>query len=159
MSEELNDLYLDYWTTLRDRFESFDPPFEPGPPPTGQSRGLYPLIWCSWVKLEAGCSAKLKTVRAQVALVADDAKPRYAAIESKKARLNAAIRKHVGTDDTIEWITPRPQIPRMKVGFVRIERCDCDVTKRSEWPEQHDWLSRRLIALHQVYREIMPRTL
>lgn len=156
MSDDLNELYFDYWTSLKTYLEDKGIPFTAAAPPAGKSRSLYPLAWSSGVKLEAGCSAKKEEIRAQIAFIGKEATSRFAAVKTKQVQIDAAIHNAVGNADLVEWIAPQPKIAQKKVGFVRIVCEESDPSDRDAWTAQHEWLRQRILALREVFKTILP---
>ncbi len=96
----------------------------------------------SYYGMSAICSARDKFIRIDVNITGPNAKANFNALRIKYE----ADSKNQFSDDLI-W----EELPDAKVSIINLRR-DADVTNRSLWKEQHEWLRVNLEKLDKYFR-------
>ncbi len=135
-----NQLYLEYWTGLRNLLEQRDGVIRPREPRTANWLGI--SVGRSKFLLAASASVRDKWICVSLTLRGPDAKPHFRALE----RDRADIEEEIG--DKLEW-DEKDDLKRSEISLSFPE--DTDLEDRSDWNRQHQWLCEQLEIFHKVF--------
>jgi hypothetical protein len=145
---EVKKLRLEFWTAFRSYVEEHGKQIKPTKP--------NPRHWMSFALGRGGInlsavaslfdseaeSYESHEVRAEVVLVGPNCKTQFAAMEAKKAEIEAEI------GEPLTWYNPsNKRACRIYL------RQPATLTDRSQWPEYHAWLLQKLEALHKTFAQ------
>ena len=135
------ELYLEYWTALRDFLEERRSLIKPAEPP---AKYWMPFaIGRSKFRLSASVSVK-GWICVSLTLAGEDAKDHFYFLEQDKAN----IEKEVGAE--LEWGGKYKQ----KWSYISLSSQDeIDIEDRSDWDSQHQWLCDQLEIFHKVFSQ------
>jgi hypothetical protein len=131
-------LYLEYWTSLRQRMELVDSFVTPTKP--------LPQYWQTFsvgrseVFLDTIASAQAKLIAVQLVLGGPAAKTRFRQLQKKQIEFEQAI------GHPLDW----QEAPKKKQSRVRLQ-LEADPTVHSDWPRQHGWLIEQLNRFHAAF--------
>ena len=135
-----NQLYLEYWTRLRDLLEKRNSIVSPVQP--------LPQSWMSFAVgrssfwLSASASIRSEWICVSLTIAGKDGKPHFYLLKREKAD----IEEEVGAK--LEW---DEKLGR-KQNYINLSD-DADPKDRHDWDRQHQWLCEQLEIFHKVFSE------
>ncbi len=134
-----NQLYLEYWTGLRDLLEERNGVINPVKPLAQNWLGFG--IDRSHFRLETTINKREKWICVDLTLMGPDAKPHFCLLERDKAD----IEKEVGAK--LEW----EERYGKKQSYISRSLEEIDLENRGDWDSQHQWLCEQLEIFHKVF--------
>ncbi|BAU09947.1 hypothetical protein LEP3755_04240 [Leptolyngbya sp. NIES-3755] len=141
---ETKQLQLEYWEAFRKYANTHATSIKPTKP--------LPQVWMmialgrSGFELAAIAAAGINEIRAEVLIHNHQAKAYFALLETQKSEIESEF------GSALEWWN----VPEKKRCKVQI-RCSADLSDRSNWQEQHQWLVQNLDKLHKVFSHRVKR--
>ncbi|TMJ28881.1 MAG: DUF4268 domain-containing protein [Alphaproteobacteria bacterium] len=129
-----------YWAGLNQALQHAGGPVSGDRKPQPQPWMTY-AIGRSGFQLQTVMSRPKSHVRAELAILADQAKDYLARLQTQKDE----IERELGFP--LKW----EEVPGRHETRVSSELTNVDPETESDWPRQHDWLANRLNALHRVF--------
>ena len=135
----VQQLYLEYWTTLRELLEERNGVIRPEKP--------LPRYWMPFAVgrsnfwLSASASVKGQWVCVSLTLTGKDGKDHFYLLERDKAD----IEEEVGAE--LKWGGKYVQ----KQNYISLSLYETDLEDRQDWDRQHQWLCEQLEAFHNVF--------
>ena len=135
----VQQLYLEYWTTLRDLLEERNGVIRPVKP--------LPRYWMSFAVgrsgfwLSASASVRDKWISVSLTLAGRDGKPHFYLLEGDKVD----IEEEIGAK--LEWDEKQGR----KQNYISFSLEDIDLEDRQDWNRQHQWLCEQLEIFHSVF--------
>ncbi len=132
-------LYLEYWTGLRNLLEQRNGVIKPIKP--------WPRNWLGFgigrskFRLDASASVRDKWICVSLTLRGPDAKPHFHLLEGDRADIEEEIGAELDWEETEE----REQ------NYIELSMYDTDLEDRQDWNRQHQWLCDNLEAFHKVF--------
>jgi hypothetical protein len=136
-------LYLDYWTALRDSLRD-GKSFIRSQKPTGQYWTGY-AIGKSNFNLVAAGYRKDKKITASVIMLGAEAKRNYRALVAHKDALERAVGEPLSWEERPEGVESR----------VAVYLQNAEPADRADWPRQHAWLREKLEKLHRAFSPVI----
>ena len=135
-----NQLYLEYWTRLRNLLEQRDGAIRPREPRTANWLGF--SIGHSKFRLSASASVRDKWICVSLTLRGPDAKHHFYLLKQDKVD----IEREIG--DELEWDEKHGR----KRNYINLSsQEEIDLEDRGDWDRQHEWLCNKLKIFHQVF--------
>lgn len=137
-SHMAQQLYMDYWKkfcdTLKERgsLVYFDKPKDKYWLPYGLGSG---------VRLSPVASKGKHYISMEVIFEGDAAKERFASLEEQCREIDNELGEPVCWRDE----------PDNKQCYIKLRRNDCDISNRTQWDEQHNWLYAKLQLFYAVF--------
>ena len=134
-----NQLYLEYWTGLRDLLEERNGVISPVKP--------LPQSWMSFgvgrsgFWLSASASMRDKWISVDLTVAGKDGKPHFYLLGQDRVD----IEEEIGAK--LEW----EERPGRKQSYVSLSQEEIDLEDRGDWNRQHQWLCDNLEAFHKVF--------
>ena len=141
-AEELtptNQLYLEYWTGLRDFLKQRNGVINPVEPLPQNWLGFG--VGRSHSLLEATINKREKWICVSLALRGPNAKPHFYLMEGDRVD----IEKEIGAE--LEWEEKYGQ----KQSYISLSLYETNLEDRQDWSRQHRWLCEQLEAFHRVF--------
>ena len=141
-TEELtptNQLYLEYWTALRDLLEERSGVIKPAEPPAKYWMAF--AIGRSKFRLDASASVRGKWICVSLTLRGPNAKPHFYLLERDKVD----IEEDIGAE--LEWDEKHGR----KRDYINLSLEEIDLADRQDWDRQHQWLCEQLEIFHKVF--------
>ncbi len=135
-----NQLYLEYWTKLRNLLEQRDGVINPREPRTANWLGV--SIGRSKFLLAASASMRDKWICVSLTLRGPDAKPHFQLLKREKADIEEEIGDKLEWDEKDDW-----ERSEISLSFPK----EIDLEDRGDWNRQHQWLCEKLETFHQVF--------
>ena len=135
----IQELYLEYWTGLRDLLEQRNGVIRPREPRPGNWLGFG--IGHSKFRLAASASVRSKWISVSLILRGPDAKPHFHLLAGDKVD----IEEEIGAE--LEW----DEKDNLKRSEINLSRYEIDLEDRSDWNGQHQWLCDKLETFHKVF--------
>ena len=135
----VQQLYLEYWTALRDLLEERNGVIKPVKP--------LPRYWMSFAVgrsnfwLSASASVKGQWACVSLTLTGKDGKDHFYLLERDKAD----IEEEVGAE--LKWGGKYVQ----KQNYISLSLYETDLEDRQDWDRQHQWLCDKLETFHKVF--------
>ena len=135
----VQQLYLEYWTTLRELLEERNGVIKPVKP--------LPRYWMSFAVgrsnfwLSASASVKGQWVCVSLTLAGKDGRDHFYLLERDKAN----IEEEIGAE--LEWEEKYGQ----KQSYISLSLDETDLENRQDWNRQHQWLCEQLEIFHSVF--------
>ena len=135
----VQQLYLEYWTTLRDLLEERNGVIRPVKP--------LPRYWMSFAVgrsnfwLSASASVKGQWVCVSLTLTGKDGKDHFYLLERDKADIEEEVGAKLEWDEKDGW--ERSEID--------LSLYEIDLEDRQDWNRQHQWLCEQLETFHNVF--------
>ena len=132
-------LYLEYWTGLRNLLEQREGVIKPIKP--------WPRNWLGFgigrskFRLDASASVRDKWICVSLTLRGPDAKPHFHLLEGDRADIEEEIGAELDWEETEE----REQ------NYIELSMYDTDLADRQDWDRQHEWLCEQLEAFHNAF--------
>ena len=136
-----NQLYLEYWTGLRDVLEERNGVIKPVKAAAQHWLYFYPFPNLSsdfW--LSASASMKYKRLRVSLVLSGEGAKPHFYLLKPDRVE----IEEEVGTE--LEW----RENPEKKQSDINLSY-ETNLEDYQDWNRQHEWLCEKLEIFHKVF--------
>jgi len=137
---ETKQLQLEYWQALKKYLESSNS-FIKSQKPSPQHWTNYAL-GRSYFHMQATAAVKGDFIRIEVIISGDDAKNNF---HKLKSQYEEDVSKYF--DDKFYW----EELPEGKISSIYIKK-SAFITKRKEWPEQHEWFKNNLEKLDKYFR-------
>ena len=134
-----NQLYLEYWTGLRNLLEERDSVITPTKPRPGNWLGFG--IGRSKFRLAASGSVRDKWISVSLTLRGPNAKPHFYLLKRDKVDIKREIGAKLEWDEKDGW--ERSEISR--------SLDEVDLEDRQDWDRQHQWLCEQLETFHKVF--------
>ena len=134
-----NQLYLEYWTGLRDVLEERNGIINPVKPLPQNWLGFG--VGRSRFLLEATINNREKWICVDLTLRDPDAKPHFYLLERDKVD----IEREIGAE--LEWDEKLGQ----KQSYISLSLYETDLEDRQDWNRQHQWLCEQLEKFHRVF--------
>ena len=134
-----DQLYLEYWTGLREFLEQRNGVIRPTKP--------LPQNWIdfgvgrSHFRLETTINKRGKWICVDLTLMGADAKPHFYLLEQDKVD----IEEEIGAE--LEW----EERPGRKQSYISLSLEEIDLEDRGDWNKQHEWLCKKLEIFHKVF--------
>ena len=141
-TEELtptNQLYLEYWTALRDLLEERSGVIKPAEPPAKYWMAF--AIGRSKFRLDASASVRGKWICVSLTLRGPNAKPHFYLLERDKVD----IEEDIGAE--LEWDEKHGR----KRDYINLSLEEIDLEDHQDWNRQHEWLCDKLEVFHNVF--------
>ena len=135
----IQDLYLEYWTGLRDLLEQRNGVIRSREPRPGNWLGFG--IGHSKFRLAASASMRDKWICVSLILRGPDAKPHFHLLKGDKVD----IEEEIGAK--LEW----DEKDNLKRSEINLSQDEIDLEDRSDWGKQHQWLCDKLEIFHKVF--------
>ena len=135
-----NQLYLEYWTKLRNLLEQPDGVINPREPRTANWLGV--SIGRSKFLLAASASVRDRWICVSLTLRGPDAKPHFHLLGREKADIEEDIGDKLEWDEKDDW-------ERSEISLSFPE--EIDLEDRGDWDRQHEWLCDKLEVFHKVF--------
>ena len=135
----IQELYLEYWTGLRNLLEQRNGVIRPREPLPGNWLGFG--IGHSKFRLAASASVRDKWICASLILRGPDAKPHFHLLKGDKVD----IEEEIGAE--LEW----DEKDNLKRSEINLSQDEIDLEDRSDWGKQHQWLCDKLEIFHKVF--------
>ena len=135
----IQELYLEYWTGLRDLLEQRNGVMRPREPRPGNWLGFG--IGHSKFRLAASASVRDKWICVSLILRAPDAKPHFYLLKKDKVD----IEREIGAK--LEW----DEKDDLKRSEINLSQDKIDLEDRSDWGQQHQWLCDKLETFHKIF--------
>jgi hypothetical protein len=135
---ETKKLQLEYWTDFH-KLLSAQGTVIRGTKPRPQNWNYF-SIGSSKFGLITFVNTRDKRIGVGLICRPDDAKSHFFLLSEQKA----AIEAEVGS--SLDW----RELPDKKESRIKIRQLNTDPMLRSQWPEQHQWLSEELVAFHKT---------
>ena len=133
-------LYLEYWTGLRDLLEQRNGVIKPVKPLPRNWMGFG--VGRSRFRLDASASIRGKWICAGLTLRGSDAKSHFNVLKRERINIETAI----GAE--LEW----EERPEQKRSYISLSPADeTDLEAHQDWNRQHEWLCEKLEAFHRVF--------
>lgn len=133
------EIYLEYWTALRDRLEDMPKAFNLTKP---QSQMWYPLsIGKAGAGMNAAGSLQTQKIMVEVWFSGPYALSRFETLRQSKDEVESEV------GEPLDWYIT----PSQKQCHVRLWRENSDMSDRSNRNEQIGWLASRLLLFHKVF--------
>ena len=132
-------LYLEYWTGLRDLLEQRNGVIRPRKPRPGNWLGFG--IGRSKFLLAASASVREKWIYVSLTLRGPDAKPHFHLLERKRVDIEEEIGAELEWDEKDDW----------ERSEISLSLEDTDLEDRQDWDRQHQWLCQQLEAFHAAF--------
>ena len=132
-------LYLEYWTGLRNLLEQRNGVIKPIKP--------WPRNWLGFgigrskFRLDASASVRDKWICVSLTLRGPDAKPHFHLLEGDRTDIEEEIGAELDWEETEE----REQ------NYIELSMYDTDLADRQDWDRQHQWLCEQLEIFHKVF--------
>jgi Domain of unknown function (DUF4268) len=150
-SQALSDakqLQLEFWHAFREyvvEHGSFVKPTKPLPQhwmniALGRSGFKLAAVASLWDSVAESYDSN--ELRAEVVIETTDSKRHFAALEVQKSAIEAQL------GEALTWYNP----PDKRMCRIHLRR-SANIRDREKWPEQHDWLMKKLEALHRVFSQ------
>ena len=134
-----NQLYLEYWTGLREILEKRNGVIRPVKPLPQNWLGFG--VGRSRFLLEATINNREKWICVDLTLRGSSAKPHFHLLEKEKAD----IEEEIGAE--LEW----EKKPGQKQSYISLSLYETDPEDRQDWNMQHQWLCDKLEIFHRVF--------
>ena len=141
-TEELtstNQLYLEYWTALRDLLEERSCVIKPAEPPAKYWMAF--AIGRSKFRLDASASVRGKWICVSLTLRGPNAKPHFYLLKRDKVD----IEEDIGAE--LEWDEKHGR----KRDYINLSLEEIDLEDHQDWNRQHEWLCDKLEVFHKVF--------
>lgn len=135
----IQELYLEYWTGLRDLLEQRNDVIRPREPRPANWLGFG--IGHSKFRLAASASMRDKWICVSLILRAPDAKPHFYLLKRDKVD----IEREIGAK--LEW----DEKDGLKRNEINLSQDKIDLEDRSDWGKQHQWLCDKLETFHKAF--------
>ena len=132
-----NELYLEYWTALRDYIESQNSTISSRKPQAQCLMGF--AIGRSDFSLHTWASVRGKWVRVDLMTKGEDGKAHFNLLKADRI----AIEEEIGSQ--LDW----EENP--KENYICLYLRDTDLEDRQDWSQQHQWLCEHLEIFHKVF--------
>lgn len=134
-----NQLYLEYWTGLRNLLEQRNGVIRPRKPRPGNWLGFG--IGRSKFRLDVSASVRDKWICVSLTLRGPDAKPHFHLLEGDKVD----IEEEIGAE--LEW-DEKDDSERSEI---HLSWYEINLEDRQDWDRQHGWLCEQLEVFHKVF--------
>ena len=134
-----NQLYLEYWTGLRDFLEQRNGVINPVEPLPQNWLGFG--VGRSYFLLETTINKREKWICVDLTLRGPDAKPHFYLLEQDKVD----IEEEIGAE--LDWEEKYGQ----KQSYISLSLYETDLEDRGDWDRQHQWLYEQLETFHKVF--------
>ena len=139
-----NQLYLEYWTELRNLLEERNGIINPVKARAQHWMYFYPFPNLSsdfW--LSASASVRGEWVRVSLVVAGEDGGPHFHLLEGDRVD----IEEEIGSE--LEW----RENPGRREKHIRLFLYDADPEDRQDWNRQHQWLCEKLEAFYNAFSE------
>ena len=135
----VQQLYLEYWTTLRDLLEDRNGVIRPEKP--------LPRYWMPFAVgrssfwLSVSASVRSKWICVTLTMTGKDGKPHFYLLKKDKVD----IEREIGAE--LEWDEKHER----KLHYIDLTMYDTNPEDRQDWNRQHEWLCDKLEVFHKVF--------
>lgn len=138
---ETKQLQLEYWTAFRALMEERGGNVRPTKP--------HPQHWYSlsigrtnfW--LNASANIQHQRIHVDLIIAGNDAKPLFHLLHAEKAEIDSVF------DSPLDW----REMPDKQQSRIVLSWHDCDPSRKSDWPTQHNWLHKNLELFHSSFSQ------
>ena len=132
-------LYFEFWTAFR-QFQSEHDSQIRAQKPRSIYFSTFPIGRAGFA-LRATLNLRQKKMGAAVVLLGDRGKANYRQLFQDKQGIDHEART------PLDW----RELPEKKESQIGLERANVEISDRTTWPEQHQWLLETLVLLHRVF--------
>ena len=137
-----NQLYLEYWTALRDRIEERNGVIRPVKPRPRYWLGFG--VGRSKFRLYASASVRDKLIYVGLTLRGPDAKPHFQGLKGCKVNIEKEIGAKLKWDEKVDSEQSEIYLPFCN---------KINLENRQDWNRQHQWLCDKLEIFHKVFSQ------